>query len=149
MCKKVASRQERGRGECHAREGPLVAPGRPVQSEADAQELGTRAGTLKRGGSSVDDQAEWSGWSEAVGIGDVPVPCPVPDCGRALTVLVERWAEGEPPHERVTEQVTVLEPCPVHPLIVLTPEQRAVLDRAAVEAFLLAPDPDEARDFPD
>ena len=97
----------------------------------------------------ANDQAEWSGWSEAVGIGDVAVPCPVPGCGRELTALVERWAEGEPPHERVTEQVTVLEPCPVHPLTALTPEQRAVLDRAAVEAFLLAPDPDEARDFPD
>jgi hypothetical protein len=96
-----------------------------------------------------DAPIAWDGWSETVGIGDVQVPCPVPGCGREVTALVERWAEGEPPHERVTEQVTVLEPCPVHPLIVLTPEQRAVLDRAAVEAFLLAPDPDEARDFPD
>jgi hypothetical protein len=97
----------------------------------------------------VDDQAEWSGWSETVGSGDIQVPCPVPDCGRALTVLVERWAEGEPPHERVTEQVTVTEPCPVHGLAVLTPVQRAALERAAVEAFLLGPDPDEERDFPD
>jgi hypothetical protein len=97
----------------------------------------------------VDDQAEWSGWSEAVGIGDVQVPCPVPACGRALTVLVERWAEGEPPHERVTEQVTVTEPCPVHAPAALTPEQRAELERAAVEAFRLGPDPDEERDFPE
>jgi len=97
----------------------------------------------------VDEQAEWSGWSEAVGIGDVQVPCPVPGCGRELTVLVERWAEGEPPHERVTEQVTVTEPCPVHVLAAVTPAQREALERAAVEAFLLGPDPDEERDFPE
>jgi hypothetical protein len=44
--------------------------------------------------------------------------------------------------------VTVTEPCPVHVLAALTPEQRAGLERAAVEAFLLGPDPDEERDFP-
>jgi hypothetical protein len=38
----------------------------------------------------VDDRTEWSGWSETAGTGDVLVPCPAPDCGRALTVLVER-----------------------------------------------------------
>jgi hypothetical protein len=96
----------------------------------------------------VEDQAEWSGWSETVGIGDVRVPCPVPDCGYELTVLVERWADGEPPHERVTERVTVTEPCGVHPADALTPAQRAALERAAVEAFLPAPDSDEERDFP-
>ena len=97
----------------------------------------------------MDDQAGWSGWSEAVGIGDVPVPCPVSGCGREVTALVERWAEGEPPNERVTEQVTVTEPCPLRPLAALTPEQRAALERAAVEAFLLGPDPDEEREFPE
>src|SRR5215211_6715626 len=101
----------------------------------------------RREGPSVDDQAEWSGWSETVGSGDIQVPCPVPDCGRALTVLVERWAEGEPPHERVTEQATVTEPCPVHAVAALIPAQRAALERAAVEAFLLGPD--EERDFPE
>ena len=80
----------------------------------------------------MDDQAEWSGWSETVGVGDVQVPCPVPDCGR-----------------EVTEQVTVMAPCPVHSLAASTPEQRAALERAAVEAFLLGPDPDEERDFPE
>ena len=89
----------------------------------------------------MEDQAEWSGWSEAVGIGDVQVSCPMPGCGHELTVLVERWAEGEPPHERVTEQVTVTEPCPVHAPAASTPGQRAALERAAVEAFLLGPDP--------
>jgi hypothetical protein len=97
----------------------------------------------------VDDQAAWSGWSEAVGIGDVQVPCPVPACGREVTVLVERWADGEPPHEQVTERVTVTAPCDGHPVEALTPGQRAALERAAVEAFLLGPDPDEERDFPD
>jgi hypothetical protein len=97
----------------------------------------------------VDDQAAWSGWSETVGVGDVRVPCPVLGCGRELTVLVERWAEGEPPHERVTEQVEVTEPCAVHPVAAWTPAQRAHVERAAVEAFMLAPDPDEERDFPE
>jgi hypothetical protein len=96
----------------------------------------------------VDDSAAWDGWSETVGIGDVEVPCPVPGCGREVTVLVERYAEGEPPHERVTERVTVEAACPVHPVADLTPAQVAALERAGVEAFLLAPDPDEERDFP-
>ena len=97
----------------------------------------------------VDDQAAWDGWSETVGSGDAEVPCPVPSCGRAVTVLMERWAEGEPPHEQVTEQATVTEPCGVHPVDALTRTQREGLGRAAVEAFLLGPDPDEARDFPE
>jgi hypothetical protein len=97
----------------------------------------------------VEDQAAWSGWSETVGVGDVRVPCPVPGCGRELTVLVERWAEGAPPRERVTERVTVTEPCPVHAPAGWTPGQRAALERAAVEAFLLGPDPDEERDVPE
>ena len=96
----------------------------------------------------VDDQAEWDGWSETVGTGDVQVPCPVPGCGREVTVLVERDAEGEPPNEDVTERVTVTESCPVHPVADLAPAQREALERAGVEAFLLAPDPDEERDFP-
>ena len=96
----------------------------------------------------VDDQAEWEDWSETVGIGDVEVPCPVAGCGRAVTVLVERWAEGEPPHERVTERVTVTKACDIHPVADLTSAQRQALERAGVEAFLLAPDPDEERDFP-
>ena len=64
-------------------------------------------------------------------------------------MLVERWAEGEPPRERVTEQVTVTAPCPVHAPAAWTPGQREALERAAVEAFLLGPDPDEERDAPD
>jgi hypothetical protein len=97
----------------------------------------------------MDDQADWSGWSQAVGGGDVRVPCPVQGCGRELTVLVERWAEGEPPREQVTEQVAVTDPCAIHPVAAWTPEQREHVERAAVEAFLFAPDPDEERDFPD
>ncbi len=97
----------------------------------------------------VDDQAEWEDWSETVGSGDVEAPCPVLGCGRPVTVLVERWAEGEPPHEQVTEQVTVTKACDMHPVADLTPTQLRALERAAVEAFLLAPDPDEERDFPD
>jgi hypothetical protein len=92
----------------------------------------------------VDDQTQWSGWSETVGIGDVRVPCPIPECGYELTVLVERWAEGEPPHERIIEQVTITEPCPVHALATWTPVQREAFERAAVEALLLGPDPDAA-----
>jgi hypothetical protein len=38
----------------------------------------------------VADQTDRSGWSEAVGIRDVQVRCPVPDCGHELIVLVER-----------------------------------------------------------
>jgi len=97
----------------------------------------------------VDDQAAWDGWSEAVGGGDVRVLCPVPGCGRELTVLVERWAEGEPPHERVTEQVEMTSPCAIHPVTSWTPSQRERLERTAVEAFLLGPDPDEEHDFPE
>jgi hypothetical protein len=100
------------------------------------------------GAEDADDQAEWSGWSETVGLGDVEVPCPIPGCGREVTVLVERYAEGEPPREVVTERVTITEPCPLHPADDLTPAQREALERAGVEAFLLAPDPDEERDFP-
>ena len=96
----------------------------------------------------ANDQAVWDGWSETVGIGDVQVPCPVPGCGREVTALVERWAEGEPPRERVTENVTVTEACPVHPATDLTPAQLDALTRAAVEVFLLTPDPDEEREFP-
>jgi hypothetical protein len=96
----------------------------------------------------MDDQAAWEDWSETVGSGDVEVPCPVPGCGRVVTVLVERWAEGEPPHEQVTERVAVTTACDRHPVAELTPAQRQALERAGVEAFLLAPDPDEERDFP-
>ena len=96
-----------------------------------------------------DDQAAWDGWSETVGIGDVQVACPVPACGREVTALVERWAEGEPPRERVTETVTVTEGCPVHPAAAFTAAQMEALTRAAVEVFLLTPDPDEEREFPE
>ena len=96
----------------------------------------------------MDDQAQGSGWSETVGIGDVRVPCPVAGCRRELTVLVERWAEGAPPRERVATQVTVSEPCGAHPLAELTPAQREELERAAIREFELAPDPDEAADSP-
>jgi hypothetical protein len=63
-------------------------------------------------------------------------------------MLVERWAEGEPLHEQVTERVTVTTSCDVHPVADLTPAQLRALEQAGIEAFLLGPDPDEERDFP-
>jgi hypothetical protein len=65
-----------------------------------------------------------------------------------VTALVERWAEGEPPREEVTETVTVTEGYPVHPATALTAMHMEALTRAAVEVFLLTPDPDEEREFP-
>ena len=76
------------------------------------------------------------------------MPCPVPGCGREVTALVERWAEGEPPREQVTETVTVTEGCPVHPATAHTAAQMEALTRAAVEVFLRTPDLDEEREFP-
>jgi hypothetical protein len=79
----------------------------------------------------ADDQAAWDVWSETVGISAVQVPCPISGCGREVTALVERWAEGEPPHEQVAETVTFTEGCPVHPAAALTAAQMETLTRAA------------------